>query len=156
MNVLGRLQRTDERMGLMRRMVVTLEKQLEIVPEDVRARILLAGQYAELPERAEDAIRQLQTAVALRSDSNVLITQRASAPRQEGTGLKLPHSVRLQQPRVVARDPDLNPTTIPSSNASAGSHSAVALALAVAARFERGDEQPNEEACRKRRALVRP
>jgi non-specific serine/threonine protein kinase len=49
-----------------------LEKQLELVPEDVRARILIAGAYANLG-RAEDSVRHLDTAVALRpGDTNVL------------------------------------------------------------------------------------
>ncbi len=49
-----------------------LEKQLDTVPEDVRARMLLAANYAAV-SRTEDAIRQLHTAVTLRpSDSNVL------------------------------------------------------------------------------------
>ena len=42
-----------------------LEKQLDTVPEDVRARMLLAGYYAAVGRR-EDGVRQLQTAVALR------------------------------------------------------------------------------------------
>ncbi|MFY9583736.1 MAG: tetratricopeptide repeat protein [Candidatus Acidiferrales bacterium] len=54
------------------RHIHVLEKQLDTVPEDVRARMLLATNYASLA-RKEDAIRQLQTAVALRpGDSNVL------------------------------------------------------------------------------------
>jgi len=44
-----------------------LEQQLELVPEDVRARILLAGDYAYIG-KAEDAVRHLQMAVALRPD----------------------------------------------------------------------------------------
>jgi len=49
-----------------------MERQLEQVPEDVRARILLASNYAHVG-KGQDAIRHLQTAVALRrNDSNVL------------------------------------------------------------------------------------
>ena len=49
-----------------------LERQLELVPEDVRARILLASTCPYL-DREEDAIRHLQMAVALRpNDSGVL------------------------------------------------------------------------------------
>jgi serine/threonine protein kinase/Flp pilus assembly protein TadD len=52
--------------------IALLERQLETVPEDVRARILLAADYANMG-RAEDAIRHMEMAVALRpSDSNVL------------------------------------------------------------------------------------
>ncbi len=49
-----------------------LEQQLELVPEDVRARILLAANYAFAGKQAE-AIRQLETAVTLRpNDANIL------------------------------------------------------------------------------------
>jgi serine/threonine protein kinase/cytochrome c-type biogenesis protein CcmH/NrfG len=49
-----------------------LERQLEMVPEDVRARSLLAADYANLG-RVEDAVRHLEMAVALRpSDANTL------------------------------------------------------------------------------------
>jgi Flp pilus assembly protein TadD len=52
--------------------VLILERQLETVPEDVRARVLLAADYANLG-RKEDAIRHAEMAVALRpSDGNVL------------------------------------------------------------------------------------
>ncbi|MGA7625218.1 MAG: protein kinase [Candidatus Acidiferrales bacterium] len=57
---------------LRERGILALEKQLDTVPEDVRARMLLAGYYAAVGRR-EEAVRQLQTAVALRPrDSNVL------------------------------------------------------------------------------------
>ena len=49
-----------------------LERQLEMVPEDVRARGLLAADYANIG-REDDAIRHAEMAVALRPcDSNVL------------------------------------------------------------------------------------
>ena len=54
------------------RFSVALEKQLELVPEDVRARILIAGTYANLGH-PENSMRHLETAVALRpNDTNVL------------------------------------------------------------------------------------
>jgi len=50
-----------------------LRRQLELVPEDVRARILLATTLARSGEDPDESIRHLQTAVALRpGDSNVL------------------------------------------------------------------------------------
>jgi tetratricopeptide (TPR) repeat protein len=53
-------------------MNVVLRQQLETVPEDVRARILLASNLANVGE-AEESIRHLQTAVALRpNDGNTL------------------------------------------------------------------------------------
>ncbi|MGB9470529.1 MAG: protein kinase, partial [Candidatus Acidiferrum sp.] len=54
------------------RMVVVLRQQLEMVPEDVRARILLSSNLAASGE-IEEGIRHLQTAVALRpNDGNTL------------------------------------------------------------------------------------
>lgn len=55
------------------RMTKVLRQQLEVVPEDVRARILLATNLASYADEAEEAIRHLQTAVALRpGDANTL------------------------------------------------------------------------------------
>ncbi len=69
---LERLGRKKEAESLRNRMNVVLRKQLELVPEDVRARILLATNLAYLGE-AEESIRHLQTAVALRpNDGNTL------------------------------------------------------------------------------------
>jgi len=49
-----------------------LERQLELVPEDVRARSLLAADYASMG-RTADAVRHMEMTVALRpNDSNVL------------------------------------------------------------------------------------
>ena len=54
------------------RMTATLRQQLELVPEDVRARILLATSLGSTGE-ADESIRHLQTAVALRpKDGNTL------------------------------------------------------------------------------------
>ena len=53
-------------------MVKVLEQQLEVVPEDVRARILLAANYAVVARRS-DAVRELERAVTMRfNDPNVL------------------------------------------------------------------------------------
>jgi serine/threonine protein kinase/Tfp pilus assembly protein PilF len=66
---LGRKKEAESIRGLMN---VVLRKQLEVVPEDVRARILLATNLAYLGD-AEESIRHLQTAVALRpNDGNTL------------------------------------------------------------------------------------
>jgi serine/threonine protein kinase/Flp pilus assembly protein TadD len=69
---LERLGRKKEGEIIRQRMNVVLRKQLEVVPEDVRARILLATNLAALGE-GEESIRHLQTAVALRpNDGNTL------------------------------------------------------------------------------------
>jgi tetratricopeptide (TPR) repeat protein len=73
LNSLSALGQKDDAAELRQRGIHALEQQLELVPEDVRARMLLAGYYAAAGGKEDDAVRQLQTAVALRpGDSNVL------------------------------------------------------------------------------------
>jgi len=62
---LERLGRKKEAEEGRRRIIGVLRKQLEMVPEDVRARILLSANLAYFGE-TEESVRHLQTAVALR------------------------------------------------------------------------------------------
>jgi len=72
LNSLERLGERHRAQQLRERLSAALERQLELVPEDVRARILLAANYANTGKE-DDAIRHLQTAVALRpGDGSVL------------------------------------------------------------------------------------
>ena len=67
---LGRMKEAEP---MTDRMIRVLRQQLELVPEDVRARVLLATNLAYSGQDAEESIRHLQTAVALRpEDSNTL------------------------------------------------------------------------------------
>jgi serine/threonine protein kinase/Flp pilus assembly protein TadD len=69
---LKRLGRKQEAEQLRQRMIGVLRQQLEMVPEDVRARILLSTNLAYSGDAAE-CVRHLQTAVALRpNDGNTL------------------------------------------------------------------------------------
>jgi serine/threonine protein kinase/tetratricopeptide (TPR) repeat protein len=71
-NSLERLGRVEELKRYREMEMRILERQLELVPEDVRARSLLAADYANMG-RADDAARHLEMTVALRpNDSNVL------------------------------------------------------------------------------------
>jgi len=57
---------------LIERHIQVLERQVDTVPEDVRARIVLAGRYAQTG-RSKAASQQLETAVAMRpNDSSTL------------------------------------------------------------------------------------
>ena len=70
---LDRLGRKEKSEGVRQRMLKVLRQQLELVPEDVRARILLANNLACSGQDADESIRHLQTAVALRpGDPNTL------------------------------------------------------------------------------------
>ncbi|HTC42585.1 MAG TPA: protein kinase [Candidatus Acidoferrales bacterium] len=67
---LGRKKEADQ---IRDRMMKVLRQQLELVPEDVRARVLLATNLAHSGQESDECIRHLQTAVALRpGDSNTL------------------------------------------------------------------------------------
>jgi serine/threonine protein kinase/Flp pilus assembly protein TadD len=71
-NCLDRLGNTEVSRRFREMEMLVLERQLEMVPEDVRARGLLAADYANIG-RVDDAIRHAEMAVALRpSDSSVL------------------------------------------------------------------------------------
>ena len=97
---------------LRERHVRVLEKQLDTVPEDVRARMLLASNYAAVA-RKEDALRQLQTAVALRpGDSNVLYNAACTYAllQKPAEGLEmLKRAMKAGWTNVdwISRDPDL-------------------------------------------------
>ncbi|MCI0445490.1 protein kinase [bacterium] len=65
--VLVRLGRKEEAFQLTEKYVNVLERHLEMVPEDARARILLANRYAAFG-RESDAIRELEKALKLRPD----------------------------------------------------------------------------------------
>jgi non-specific serine/threonine protein kinase len=64
---LERLERKVEAGRVRERYMRALERQLELVPDDVRARILLAVQYAGTG-RGDDAVTQLERAVHMRPD----------------------------------------------------------------------------------------
>jgi tetratricopeptide (TPR) repeat protein len=66
-NSLGALGKKDDYRNLLLRRISALENHLKQVPEDARARILLAADYAEL-NRVEDSLRELNMAVTLRAN----------------------------------------------------------------------------------------
>ena len=71
-NALGALGKDDLRNIYRQQRVEALETHIGKVPEDARARVLLASSYAEM-DRAEDAQREMSFAAALRpNDSSVL------------------------------------------------------------------------------------
>jgi non-specific serine/threonine protein kinase len=68
-----RLERKQEAEQVRVRLIEVLRQQLERVPEDVRARILLATNLASRPQDEAEAMGHLRTAVALRpGDPNTL------------------------------------------------------------------------------------
>jgi serine/threonine protein kinase/cytochrome c-type biogenesis protein CcmH/NrfG len=72
MNALSALGETERVSTLRKKLVVTIEHQIDIVPEDVRARMILANTYAFLGNK-NDAAEQLEKAVAMRpNDASTL------------------------------------------------------------------------------------
>jgi adenylate cyclase len=75
---LERVNRQELAERLRSQFLQAVERQLELVPEDVRARTMLANMYATAGREA-DAVREIQIAVALRpKDSNVLYNSACS------------------------------------------------------------------------------
>ncbi len=107
-----RLGQLESARNIRRQQMETLKRHLEWVPEDVRARILLACDYAFFHQEAE-AIRELQKAVALRpNDSNILYNAACGygilkRKTDALTLLKRASETGLSKWDWVARDPDL-------------------------------------------------
>ncbi len=89
-----------------------LEQQLELIPEDVRARILLAVNYAFF-DKEKEAIRELQKAVALRPDDSNILYNAACAygiMQRKAEALEMLRKAKeVGFPNLdwAARDPDL-------------------------------------------------
>ena len=111
-NVFEGLGRREDAERLRQREIAVLEQQLKDVPEDVRARVLLAADYA-VSGRAAEADRELMRAVDLRpNDSNILY----NAACTYGVMGKKPEAIDMLKRAKVAgyqnlewtrRDPDL-------------------------------------------------
>jgi Flp pilus assembly protein TadD len=90
----------------------TMQQHLEWVPEDVRARVLLAANFAFF-QNETDAMRELQKAVALRpSDANILYNAACvyGVLQKKGEALALlkkASAAGLSKWDWVGRDPDL-------------------------------------------------
>ncbi|MFB3922691.1 MAG: protein kinase [Terriglobia bacterium] len=109
---LSRLGQKDAAGRLREQHIRTLERQLETVPDDVRARILLAGNYASVGNE-EGATRELRRAVALRpEDPNVLYNAACTYGILTKKSEALDHLKKAWEAGYVnlewaARDPDL-------------------------------------------------
>ncbi|MEO8585144.1 MAG: CDC27 family protein, partial [Acidobacteriota bacterium] len=71
-NALGALGKDEMVRNVRQRSMLALETHLRSVPEDARARVLLASDYAETGRR-EDAIREANLAVVLRPDEATVL-----------------------------------------------------------------------------------
>lgn len=99
-------------MALRRRHVRALEQQLELIPDNVLARILLANQLARFGQEA-DALRELEKALALRPQDAMILYNAACTygllrMKQEALALlKETKNRGFHNMDWVSRDPDL-------------------------------------------------
>ena len=112
MNSLGALGKADA-CGMLRvRMVAALENHLKPVPEDARARVLLAQCYAEL-DRADDALREANLAMALRPNEATVLYNLACVycvmkkKPEAMDALKRAWTAGFRESDWARRDPDL-------------------------------------------------
>ncbi|MGC2333746.1 MAG: tetratricopeptide repeat protein [Candidatus Acidiferrales bacterium] len=111
-NALENLGQLEHHREINLRLQRTLQQQLEMVPEDVRARILLASTYAQFGD-GDRGIAELQKAIALRpDDSNILfngacVYGRLSRKTEALEMLKKAKEHGYHNTAWLARDPDL-------------------------------------------------
>ena len=111
-NALGALGKTDALRNLRQRRSQALEEQLRQVPEDVRARIMLAIDYAAIG-RAADAVREVELAIVLRpGEASVLYNAACAfcAMNKKAEALDLlrrAHAAGFGDADWTRRDPDL-------------------------------------------------
>jgi serine/threonine protein kinase/Tfp pilus assembly protein PilF len=72
LNALAALGKDEALRNVRQRQILTLENHLKSIPEDARARVLLAGEYAKSARR-EDATREANLAVALRPNDALVL-----------------------------------------------------------------------------------
>jgi non-specific serine/threonine protein kinase len=111
-NALGALGKQDALKNVRQRAIQAFEAHLRQVPEDARARILLAGSYA-YDGRIEEATREADLAMVLRpSDANVhynaaCVFCTMSKKAEAMAALSRAWKAGFRDPDWVRRDPDL-------------------------------------------------
>ena len=134
-NSLGALGKEEARREMTKRRASTLENHLKQVPEDARARILLAGCYSDWG-RVDDALRELAMALTLRTNEASILYNAACVycllkKKPEALeALRKAWDAGFQDSRWARRDPDIailhgDPEferLYPERPASAGSH----------------------------------
>jgi len=111
-NALGALGKIEIRRALMQRRTLVFEAHLKKVPEDARARVLLAQDYA-VDGRPEDAMREAIMAMALRPNEATVLYNVAcvfcslSRKAEAMDALKRAWDAGFKDPSWTRRDPDL-------------------------------------------------
>ena len=111
-NSLGALGKKDAHRNLLIRRIAALENHLKQVPEDARARVLMATDYAELG-RVDDAIRELNMSMALRANEASILYNAActyailNRKREALETIKKAWEAGFKDSVWARRDPDL-------------------------------------------------
>ena len=111
-NALGALGKKDAHRNLLVRRIAALENHLKQVPEDARARVLMATDYADLG-RVEDALRELNMAITLRANEASILYNAACTyallkrKREALDTIKKAWEAGFKDSVWARRDPDL-------------------------------------------------
>ena len=111
-NALGALGKKEALNNYLHREVAVYENHVRKVPEDARARVLLANCFAH-QERMEDATREADMAMALRPDDTMILYNVACVfslmgkKREALNALKRAKETGYRSPTWVRQDPDL-------------------------------------------------
>mgnify|MGYP000560107011 FL=1 len=111
-NALGALGKTEALKNFVYREIALLEAQVKKVPEDARARVLLAGVLA-IQGRTDEAKREADMAVALRPDDTMILFNSACVYCQMNNkeaalvALRKAKETGYRDPSWVQNDPDL-------------------------------------------------
>ena len=112
MNALGALGKKDALDNMRQREIQALEAHLKPVPEDARARTLLAGDYASLG-MVDDAEREANLAIALRPNEAIVLYNAACVFCQLGKKAEALDAIQkawdagFRDADWARRDPDL-------------------------------------------------
>jgi tetratricopeptide (TPR) repeat protein len=112
LNALDALGKKDALEKLRQRGILALEEHLKTVPEDARARVLLAADYASLGQ-GENAIREANLAITLRPNEAIVQYNAACVFCQLGrkpealAAIKKAWEGGMRDPDWARRDPDL-------------------------------------------------
>jgi len=111
-NALGALGKKEAHLNLLVRRIAALENHLKQVPEDARARVLMATDYADLG-RVEDALRELNMAITLRANEASILYNAACTyallkrKREALDTIKKAWEAGFKDSVWARRDPDL-------------------------------------------------
>jgi non-specific serine/threonine protein kinase len=112
-NALGALGKKDARANVLQQRVQVMEQHVRKVPEDARARTLLAIDYAEMGQE-DDAIREANLAMALRPNEATVLYNVACVfcglrkTDEALAALKKAWDAGFKDPVWVRQDPDLS------------------------------------------------